>query len=104
MGTNNGALEGGVAFVAGKVGQAFSFNGTDGYVEVPDAPSLQLTNEMTIEFWVKRQDLETEDYLINKGGDYTRGRTELRADAQPARSRTARWLSRLPAATGVRPA
>ena len=72
VGTNNGALEGGVAFVAGKVGQAFSFNGTDGCVEVPDAPSLQLTNEMTIEFWVKRQDLETEDYIINKGGDYTR--------------------------------
>jgi tetratricopeptide (TPR) repeat protein len=73
-GTNNGVLQEGVAFVAGKVGQAFSFDGTNGYVEVPDAPSLRLTNELTIEFWVKRQDLQSEDYLINKGGDYTRGR------------------------------
>jgi tetratricopeptide (TPR) repeat protein len=72
-GTNNGVLQEGVAFVAGKVGQAFSFDGTNGYVEVPDAPSLRLTNELTIEFWVKRQDLQSEDYLINKGGDYTRG-------------------------------
>ena len=60
-GTNNGILHGGVAFVAGKVGQAFSFNGTDSYVEVPDAPALRLTNELTIETWVKREDLQSED-------------------------------------------
>ena len=72
--TNNGVLRGGVGFVAGEVGQAFSFDGATGYMEVPDAPSLRLTNELTIEFWFKRQDLQSEDYLINKGGDYTRGR------------------------------
>ena len=43
------------------------------YVEVPDSPALRLTNELTIEFWVKRQNLQDEDYIINKGGDYTRG-------------------------------
>ena len=42
-------------------------------MNVPDAPALRLTEELTIEFWVKRQDLQVEDYLINKGGDYTHG-------------------------------
>jgi len=55
------------------VGQAFSFNGINSYVEVPDSTALRLTNELTIEFWVKRQQLVTEDYLVNKGGDWTDG-------------------------------
>ena len=69
-GANTGVVEGGVAFVAGEVGQAFSFDGRNSYVEVPDAPSLRLTNELTIEFWVKRQRLNALDYLIEKGGDW----------------------------------
>ncbi|MGO8925860.1 MAG: M56 family metallopeptidase [Limisphaerales bacterium] len=73
VGGNNGVLLNGVGFDPGAVGQAFRFNGTDSYVEVPDSPALRLTNQLTIEFWVKRQDLEKEDYIINKGGDYTRG-------------------------------
>jgi hypothetical protein len=72
-GTNDGVLEGGVAFAAGEVGQAFSFNGTSSYFQVPDSPSLRLTNELTIEFWVQRQDLQANDEIIEKGGDYTRG-------------------------------
>jgi hypothetical protein len=35
-GTNPGTLVGGVTYVPGKVGNAFSFNGTDGYVKLPD--------------------------------------------------------------------
>ena len=72
-GTNNGALFNGVGFVPGMVGQAFSFNGTNSYVEVPDSPSLRLTNVLSLEFWVQRQDLQVDAYLLNKGGDYTRG-------------------------------
>jgi hypothetical protein len=72
---NHGTLHNGVGFAPGEVGQAFSFNGTDGYVEVPDSPALQLTNELTIEFWLKRQTLTppTPEYFIEKGGDYTGG-------------------------------
>ncbi len=41
-------------FVAGEVGQAFSFDGSSGYVSVPDAPTLDsFTNAMTIECWIK---------------------------------------------------
>ena len=73
VGGNNGTPLNGVGFASGEVGLAFKFNGTNSYVEVPDSPSLQMTNELTIEFWVKRQSLQNEDYIINKGGDYTRG-------------------------------
>ena len=72
-GQNNGILYNGVSFASGMVGRAFVFNGTSSYVEVPDSPSLRLTNVLTIEFWVKRQDLQVDDYILNKGGDYTRG-------------------------------
>jgi len=72
IGTNDGTAVD-VTYANGMVGQAFSFNGSNSYVQVPDAPSLQLTNALTIEFWVKRQQLATEDYLVNKGGDWTAG-------------------------------
>ena len=73
LGQHNGTVYGGVAFVSGQVGYAFSFNGVNGYVEVPDALSLRLTDALTIECWVGRSNLANEDYLINKGGDYTWG-------------------------------
>src|SRR4029453_5476497 len=36
----------------GKYGNALSFNGTSARVTIPDAPSLRLTNAMTLEAWV----------------------------------------------------
>ena len=52
VGTNNGTLLGGAtATNAGVVGQCFSFNGTNGYVQIPDSPSLHPTN-LTVEAWV----------------------------------------------------
>jgi Concanavalin A-like lectin/glucanases superfamily/HYR domain/Immunoglobulin domain/Immunoglobulin I-set domain len=78
-GTNTGILQPGVGFTSGQVGQAFYFNGnTNSYIEVPDSPSLELTNELTIEFWVKRLRLTFpsdpySDYIIEKGGDWTGG-------------------------------
>ena len=54
IGANAGTLVGGVNFVAGEAGQAFSFNGTSSYISVPDAPSLDsFTNQITVEFWMK---------------------------------------------------
>jgi concanavalin A-like lectin/glucanase superfamily protein len=40
-----------VTFATGKVGQAFSFDGIDDYVHVPDAPSLN-PSTISIEAWV----------------------------------------------------
>ena len=54
VGDNSGMLVGGVGFEAGEVGQAFSFDGSSGYVSIPDSPSLDsLTTSITIEFWMQ---------------------------------------------------
>jgi hypothetical protein len=51
--TNDGSLLGGAsASVAGMVGSAFSFDGTNAYVEFPDSPAFHPTN-LTIEAWVR---------------------------------------------------
>src|ERR1051325_11276156 len=51
---NHGALRNGASFAAGKVGQAFSRNGTDQYVLISDPvpASLQIQNEITLSAWI----------------------------------------------------
>src|SRR4051794_3144587 len=49
-GTNNGTLNGGAITAGGKVGQAFSFNGTSAYVSAPDSASLHPAN-LSVEGW-----------------------------------------------------
>src|SRR5262245_30843672 len=51
-GSNNGTLQGGATFTTGEVGQAFSLNGTDAFVEIPDSPSLSITGAITLEAWI----------------------------------------------------
>jgi len=50
---NNGTIYGNPQFVTGIVGKALSFDGVDDYVEIPDSNSLDLTNTITIESWIK---------------------------------------------------
>src|SRR5689334_8814675 len=68
QGTNNGAVQNGVAFASGKVGQAFSFDGVDDYVLVPDSPGLNFgTNApMTVELWAYRTGTAPVMHLIGK--------------------------------------
>ena len=49
---NNGRIYG-ATWVQGKFGKALSFDGVDDYVEVPDSASLDITDELTIEAWIK---------------------------------------------------
>lgn len=46
-GTINGAPE----IVAGRIGEAMDFDGEDDFVEVPHSAALDLTEEITLEFW-----------------------------------------------------
>jgi len=73
-GSHSGTLSGGVAFAPGVQGQTFSFNGTDSYVQVPDAPDLHLTSALSLAFWAKRQRFGI-DIAAEKGGDWTLGGT-----------------------------
>jgi hypothetical protein len=54
IGGNHGTLRNGATFAAGVVGQAFSFDGVDDYVEVTSSPTLQFgTGDFTIDFWAR---------------------------------------------------
>ncbi len=53
-GGNNGTLQGSATFAAGKVGQAFSFNGTTDYVSVPDNANLYpQAGSFTVDAWIR---------------------------------------------------
>jgi hypothetical protein len=49
---NPGTLRGGASFSAGVVAQAFSLNGTDGYVEAPPLPAQDPTTAGSLAAWV----------------------------------------------------
>jgi hypothetical protein len=50
-GTNHGTLRNGAGFATGKVGRAFSLDGTDDSIEISDAPALRPAS-LTLEAWV----------------------------------------------------
>ncbi|HKP38466.1 MAG TPA: LamG-like jellyroll fold domain-containing protein [Pyrinomonadaceae bacterium] len=53
QGGNNGTPLNGATFAPGKVGSAFSFDGVDDFVTLPYRPSLNLTQALSIDAWVK---------------------------------------------------
>ena len=52
-GNNNGEMKNGATFSTGMVSQAFSLDGKDDFVSVPDSASLDTTDGLTIEGWFK---------------------------------------------------
>jgi hypothetical protein len=68
LGVNNGSLQGGAGSAAGEVGQAFSFDGVTGFVQVSNSPSLNFASNapLTIELWAYRTGGETTMHLIGK--------------------------------------
>jgi hypothetical protein len=69
-GTNNGILMGGAtATNAGFDGQAFTFDGTNAFVQIADAPELNPTN-LTVECWVRFSSLQTPGNTANPGTAY----------------------------------
>ena len=68
-GSDNGTLQGGAtATAAGMVAQAFSFNGTNNYVQIPDSPILRPAN-LTIEAWVRFSSLNSAGSGGSPAGD-----------------------------------
>ena len=78
-GNNNGTLVNDVDFAPGEAGEAFSFDGANSYVSIPDSPLLDsLTTSITIELWLKT-DQVTSDWT----GIVTKGNSAWRLQATP---------------------
>lgn len=61
IGNNNGKMHGGVAPIAGKHGKGMSFDGVDGYIDVPHDKSMEAIAEgLTVSAWI----------YIRKGADH----------------------------------
>ncbi|MCJ7831144.1 MAG: LamG domain-containing protein, partial [Dehalococcoidia bacterium] len=66
VGAHDGALVNGATFAPGKVGQAFSFDGLDDFVSVPDDPIWTLGDDpFTIDLWVNFDQLKGRDPFIS---------------------------------------
>jgi hypothetical protein len=83
IGTNNGTLVGAASYAPGEVGQAFLFDGTSGYVSIPDSPSLDiLTQSITIETWIKMNHTSpnsTWEGIVTKGNNSWRLQATINA-------------------------
>jgi len=58
--------------IRGTFGKALQFDGVDDYVEVPDSASLDITDEITIEFWIYPLSKPGYSWIIGKGGGWNR--------------------------------
>lgn len=66
LGNNDGVVQGGTTFEPGMVGQAFSFDGSTGYVEMPDSASLSISGQLTIDAWIKPNNVSTNQDIVTK--------------------------------------
>ncbi|MFC1707159.1 LamG domain-containing protein [Planctomycetota bacterium] len=68
-GWHHGQLQGAATFAAGEVGQAFSFDGSSGYVQIPHDDALNMTGAITMTAWVKPNNVTTRQAVLSKGGN-----------------------------------
>ena len=68
-GTNNGAAMGNTTYSAGKIGQAFDFDGSGDFVEIPDNDSLDVQpGDYTLAAWVNIRSVNNDvHYIAGKG-------------------------------------
>ena len=53
----------------GNANSAYAFNGSTSLITVPDAPSLRVTNDITVSCWVNFSQTNKGVKLVGKGGD-----------------------------------
>ena len=70
LGTYNGTAQGGLTYSAGKSGNAFTFNGTNAYVSLPNN-SMNFTGDFSISMWIYPTSGLTQSIIDNLA--YTNG-------------------------------
>ena len=72
-GANHGILEGSISFVPGMVGFAFHFDSNDDRIRIPHSSSMNQTNEITVDFWMKAPFQSLDPFVVvdksHGGGD-----------------------------------
>jgi hypothetical protein len=64
--TNHGTLMNGTTFTAGKIGQAFRFDGINDYVSLPNTSGeFNFTGDFTVSTWFRSSNLSASRYFIN---------------------------------------
>jgi hypothetical protein len=67
VGTNHGTLQGGAGFAPGVVGQAFSFDGVDDYVQIPHNANLDPgTGSFSLDAWIKTTQATGVQWIVTK--------------------------------------
>ncbi len=79
VGNSPGTVVGTVGYDTGEVGQSFSFNGSSGYVSIPDSALLDsISNRFTVEVWFRNN-------VVGNNGDWAgivcKGNTAWRLQA-----------------------
>jgi len=65
-----GEIMGGAKWTkSGKYGNAINFDGASAYIEFPDSPTLDITDQLTLEAWVILRDKTNHRFIIGKGRD-----------------------------------
>jgi hypothetical protein len=66
-GENDGTIVGEPQIVEGAVGEALDFDGVDDYVDCGNDDSLNITDEITIEFWIYPRENVQNRHVVSKG-------------------------------------
>ena len=65
-GTNNGTAVGGLTYTTGKIGNAFSFNGTNAYVSLPNTSGqFNFDGDFTVSTWFRSSNLSVSRYFMH---------------------------------------
>ncbi|MHA2100162.1 MAG: outer membrane protein assembly factor BamB family protein, partial [Candidatus Kariarchaeaceae archaeon] len=72
---NDGTIHGAfwTKYICWIVGPVLGFDGVDDYVEVPDSPSMDITNEITIDIWISIKSLNKRQSILLKDSETLSG-------------------------------
>ena len=73
MDGNHGTLSGDATFAQGMVGEAFSFDGTGDFVQVPASANLNITGNVTVDLWARRTMFDSSQEMVGKSRSSEQG-------------------------------